>query len=149
MLGRFRLTFAARAALAALILLSAPLPAAAQSYGRQYRAPLDASTLRTAAVVPIRACAVEARRHCTGAPDVLLCLLSKPVISGPCAEALRDSSVLFDALDFCAADMDVFCGYVAPGRGAVMTCLADHYREISPDCYDSLDAGAEAYRANY
>ncbi len=129
-----------------LVLAFALLAVAASAGAQSYRPPLDASTLRTAAVDVIRACAVEARRDCTGAPDVLVCLLVKPVRSGACGDALRDGSVLFDALDYCAEDIDHFCGYVAPGRGRVMTCLADHHDLISDDCYLSLAQGAADYR---
>lgn len=128
------------AALAAAF-FAAP-PAAAQDY----RSPLPISTLRTAVVVPVRACAVEARRDCGGAQNILACLIEKPFISSDCAQSLRDSSEVIEALLVCGEDISFFCEGVVIGRGRVMTCLADNYDLISRDCYVALLVGVDGYR---
>lgn len=127
-------------ALAAALAL-APSLGDAQSY----RAPLNDSILRTAVVKPIRACAVEAQRNCGGARDPLLCLFNQPVISGPCADALRQSAPIFPALEACIEDAAHLCIGVALGRGRVVTCLADQYLDLSRPCYNALATAADVY----
>jgi hypothetical protein len=38
----------------------------------------------------------------------------------------------------CKEDARSFCGDVKPGGGRIISCLQDHYKELSDDCYDAL-----------
>ncbi|MCI4664349.1 MAG: hypothetical protein MRY74_06470 [Neomegalonema sp.] len=128
------------------ILIALAAPAAAQ----EYRKPLDASTLRTAVVETIRACAAEARGRCGGYPGgPLACLLDAPVLSTKCASSLEKIAPVAEGFVVCAPDIDRFCHGVPPKRGRIATCIAEHWDVVSAPCYSALKAGAEAYRATY
>lgn len=139
-------TMSRRAArFAALVLFASVSGAAAQ----EPRPPLDASALRQAAATTARACGVDARRYCRGAPDIAACLWNSPNVSGVCKDALAAAAPVFSAVSTCQAEATQLCASVPQGGGRVVGCLADYYAQLSPTCYSALAAGAEAYRQTY
>jgi len=49
--------------------------------------------------------------------------------------------------DACAAEVDKFCGNVAPGQHRIIDCLKTHAADFTPGCKAQLQSDAKAIKA--
>ncbi|MBW2407279.1 MAG: hypothetical protein JRF17_07910, partial [Deltaproteobacteria bacterium] len=78
---------------------------------------------------------------------VLACLFAhEDKLSGKCEYALYDAAVQLEravaALSYvaneCDADLDKYCGSIAPGKGRLLECLEKHDKQVSGRCKQAI-----------
>ncbi len=96
-------------------------------------------------------CKTEIEQYCAqvtpGQGRVLACLYAHgDKLSAKCEYALFDAAAQLEravaALSYvaneCDADLDKFCGSVAPGEGRLLQCLEKNEKQVSKRCKDAL-----------
>jgi len=96
-------------------------------------------------------CKVEIEKYCTqvtpGEGRVLACLYAHgDKLSAKCEFALYDAAVQLEravaALTYvaneCDADLDKYCGAIAPGEGRLLDCLEKYDKQVSKRCKNAI-----------
>jgi hypothetical protein len=96
-------------------------------------------------------CKVEIEKYCAqvtpGEGRVLACLYAHgDKISTKCEYALYDAAVQLEravaALSYvaneCDADLEKYCGSIAPGEGRLLECLEKHDKQVSGRCKQAV-----------
>jgi len=96
-------------------------------------------------------CKVEIEKYCTqvtpGEGRVLACLYAYgDKLSAKCEFALYDAAVQLEravaALTYvaneCDADLDKYCGAIAPGEGRLLDCLEKYDKQVSKRCKNAI-----------
>ena len=92
-------------------------------------------------------CKMEIEKYCAqvtpGEGRVLACLFAhEDKLTAKCEYALYDAAVQLEravaALSYvaneCDADLEKFCGSIAPGEGRLLECLEKHDKQVSGRC---------------
>ena len=96
-------------------------------------------------------CKVEIEKYCAqvtpGEGRVLACLYAHgDKLSAKCEFALYDAAVQLEravaALSYvaneCDADLEKYCGSLAPGEGRLLECLEKHDKQVSGRCKQAV-----------
>jgi hypothetical protein len=96
-------------------------------------------------------CKVELEKYCAqvtpGEGRVLACLYAYgDKLSAKCEFALYDAAVQLEravaALTYvaneCDADLDKYCGAIAPGEGRLLDCLEKYDKQVSKRCKNAI-----------
>ena len=96
-------------------------------------------------------CKVEIEKYCAqvtpGQGRVLACLFAHgDKLSAKCEYALYDAAVQLEravtALSYvaneCDADLEKYCGSIAPGEGRLLDCLEKHDKQVSGRCKQAI-----------
>ena len=96
-------------------------------------------------------CKVELEKYCAqvtpGEGRVLACLYAYgDKLSAKCEFALYDAAVQLEravaALTYvaneCNADLDKYCGAIAPGEGRLLDCLEKYDKQVSKRCKNAI-----------
>jgi hypothetical protein len=96
-------------------------------------------------------CKMEIEKYCAqvtpGEGRVLACLFAHgDKLSAKCEYALYDAAVQLEravaALSYvaneCDADLEKYCGSIAPGEGRLLECLEKHDKQVSGRCKQAL-----------
>jgi hypothetical protein len=96
-------------------------------------------------------CKVELEKYCAqvtpGEGRVLACLYAYgDKLSAKCEYALYDAAVQLEravaALSYvaneCDADLEKYCGSIAPGEGRLLECLEKHDKQVSGRCKQAV-----------
>ena len=96
-------------------------------------------------------CKVEIEKYCAqvtpGEGRVLACLYAHgDKLSAKCEYALYDAAVQLEravaALSYvaneCDADLEKYCGSIAPGEGRLLECLEKHDKQVSGRCKQAV-----------
>ena len=96
-------------------------------------------------------CKVELEKYCSqvtpGQGRVLACLYAYgDKLSAKCEYALYDAAVQLEravaALSYvaneCDADLEKYCGSIAPGEGRLLECLEKHDKQVSGRCKQAV-----------
>jgi hypothetical protein len=96
-------------------------------------------------------CKVEIEKYCAqvtpGEGRVLACLYAHgDKLSPKCEYALYDAAVQLEravaALSYvaneCDADLEKYCGSIAPGEGRLLECLEKHDKQVSGRCKQAV-----------
>jgi hypothetical protein len=96
-------------------------------------------------------CKVEIEKYCAqvtpGEGRVLACLYAHgDKLSAKCEFALYDAAVQLEravaALSYvaneCDADLDKYCGAIAPGEGRLLDCLEKYDKQVSERCKQAV-----------
>ena len=96
-------------------------------------------------------CKIEIENYCSqvtpGQGRVLACLYAhEDKLSGKCEYALYDAAVQLEravaALSYvaneCDADLEKYCGSIAPGKGRLLECLEKHDKKVSGRCKQAI-----------
>jgi hypothetical protein len=96
-------------------------------------------------------CKSEIEKYCAqvtpGEGRVLACLYAyEDKLSAKCEYALYDAAVQLEravaALSYvaneCDADLEKYCGSIAPGEGRLLNCLEKHDKKISSRCKQAI-----------
>jgi hypothetical protein len=96
-------------------------------------------------------CKMEIEKYCAqvtpGKGRVLACLFAhEDKLSAKCEYALYDAAVQLEravaALSYvaneCDADLEKYCGSIAPGEGRLLECLEKHDKQVSGRCKQAV-----------
>ena len=96
-------------------------------------------------------CKTEIEKYCAqvtpGQGRVLACLYAhEDKLSAKCEYALYDAAVQLEravaALSYvaneCNADLEKYCGSIAPGEGRLLECLDKHDKQVSKRCKQAV-----------
>ena len=96
-------------------------------------------------------CKMEIEKYCAqvtpGEGRVLACLFAyEDKLSAKCEYALYDAAVQLEravaALSYvaneCDADLEKYCGSIAPGEGRLLECLEKHDKQVSKRCKQAV-----------
>ena len=96
-------------------------------------------------------CKVELEKYCSqvtpGQGRVLACLYAhEDKLSAKCEYALYDAAVQLEravaALSYvaneCDADLEKYCGSIAPGEGRLLECIEKHDKQVSGRCKQAI-----------
>jgi hypothetical protein len=96
-------------------------------------------------------CKMEIQKYCAqvtpGQGRVLACLYAhEDKLSAKCEYALYDAAVQLEravaALSYvaneCDADLEKYCGSIAPGEGRLLECLEKHDKQVSGRCKQAV-----------
>ena len=99
----------------------------------------------------VNGCKAELEKYCSqvtpGQGRVLGCLYAyQDKLSGQCEYALYDAAVQLEravaALSYvaneCDADLEKYCGSIAPGEGRLLECLEKHDKQVSGRCKQAV-----------
>ena len=110
---------------------------------------------------PVDGCENEIKQFCPNSGndtrDILSCLGDhEDSLSNDCKKSALATSLfiveagmkLDEAINACHIDIDTFCSETELGQNRIIPCLREHQKEISKQCYSSLEA-AQFWDPNY